>query len=364
MKITIITVSLNSKKTIEKTIKSVIAQANEKWDLEYIVVDGGSTDGTIDILKKYDAYINKYVSESDRGIFDAMNKGISMATGDVIAFLNSDDWYEENALNSVMTAFIDGDCDCVCCDNYVVAKNGQREYFDASKYSVEDLHIQMIYYHSAIFCRKEYFNQNGNFDLRYKIASDYDWFLGIVEKGARLRYIHKPVFTFCYGGISSVNEIECAKEARQVALCHLPIDEGMYLDRIDERLCEVVLYAVDRNVLYPKLTKLLGEHQTNILWGAGARGIQWAEWFQKLGIKINAFVDSNHFLWGSFIGQIPVCSPEILESKSCNLIVTPQKYVKEIREMLRGKTITNICVFELYTFCRILAESAVDGLFE
>lgn len=186
----------------------------------------------------------------------------------------------------------------------------------------------MIYYHSAIFCRKEYFKRNGNFDLRYKIASDYDWFMGIVEKGARLRYIHKPIFTFCYGGISSVNEIECAKEARRIALCHLPTDAEMYRDRIDGRLCEVVLYAVDRKVLYPKLTELLGENQTTILWGAGARGVQWAEWLQKSGIKIDAFVDSDRFLWGSFIGQIPVCSPVILNNKSCNLIITPQNVLK------------------------------------
>lgn len=364
MKITVITVCLNSEKTIEKTIKSVIIQVGQKWDLEYIVVDGGSKDGTIAILEKYDAFIDKCVSEPDQGIFDAMNKGISMATGDVIAFLNSDDWFEESVLGNVVAAFADGGCDCVCCDNFVLGKNGQREYYDASKYSAEDLHMQMIYYHSAIFCRKEYFKQNGNFDLQYKIASDYDWFLGIVEKGARLRYIHKPAFTFCYGGISSVNEIECAKEARQVALSHLPVDEGTYIKRIDGRLCEVVLYAVDRNALYPKLTELLGKKQTNILWGAGARGIQWAEWFQKSGIKIDAFVDSNQFLWGSFIGQIPVCPPEILKSKSCNLIITPQKYVKEIKEMLSDKANNNICVFELYTFCRTLAESLVDGLFE
>lgn len=364
MKITVITVCLNSKKTIEKTIISVITQDRQKWDLEYIVVDGGSKDGTISILEKYDAYIDKCVIEPDKGIFDAMNKGINMATGDVIAFLNSDDWYEESALSTVMAVFMDSDCDCVCCDNYVLGKNGQREYFDASKYSVEDLHIKMIYYHSAIFCRKEYFKQNGNFNLRYKIASDYDWFLGIVEQGAKLCYIHKPIFTFCYGGISSVNEIECAKEARQVALCHLPTDKGIYIDRIDERLCEVVLYAVDRKVLYPKLTELLGKNQTNILWGAGARGIQWADWFQKSGIQIDAFVDSDYSLWGSFIGQIPVCSPEILNSKSCNLIITPQKYVKEIKEMLHSKKNNNTCVFELYTFCRILAESVVEGLFE
>ncbi|MDE7431636.1 MAG: glycosyltransferase [Lachnospiraceae bacterium] len=362
MKITVITVCLNSKKTIEKAIKSVIGQARQGWDLEYIVVDGGSTDGTVSVLKKYEPYIDRYVSELDKGIFDAMNKGIDMASGDIIAFLNSDDWYETDALNSIMDAFEVGYCDCICCDNYVLGEDGQKEYFDASGKEVEDLHVQMIYYHSSIFCRKEFFRKNGNFDLRYKIAADYDWFLGIVEKGARLGYIHKPVFTFCYGGISSVNQIDCARETRQIALRHLPANDGACRERIDRRLCEVVLYAVDQRSLYPKLIELLGINQPNILWGAGARGIWWAEWLKKAGIRIEAIVDNNRLLWGSFIEQIPVCSPEILDGKNCNLIITPEKYVMEIKNELSRITNDNMRVLELNILCKILAESAVEGL--
>lgn len=112
MKITVITVCLNSAETIEKTVKSVAAQ--ECSELEYIVVDGGSTDGTLDILKKYKSAMDILVSEPDQGIFDAMNKGIGLSTGDVIAFLNSDDWYEKDALKIVEKAFDDKPCDCVC----------------------------------------------------------------------------------------------------------------------------------------------------------------------------------------------------------------------------------------------------------
>lgn len=364
MKITVITVCLNSVNTIEKTIQSVIAQIGkqQEWDLEYIVVDGGSTDGTLDVIEKYGAYIGQYVSGPDQGIFDAMNKGISMASGDVIAFLNSDDWYEENALNRVMDTFMNYECDCVCCDNFVLDKNGQKKYFDASKSAIDDLHIQMTYYHSSIFCKKKFFNKFNNFNLEYKIAADYDWFLGIVKKGAKLQYVHQPVFTFCYGGISSVNEIECAREARKAALCHLPAEGKKYRDKIDWRLCEVVLYALDREKFYPKLTELLGKTQTNILWGAGARGRQWAAWFLETGIRIHAIVDNNRSLWGRYIEEIPVCSPEILNDLNCNLIITPEKHIDEIKSMLIEKSSDNICVFELNVLCRALAESAVDGL--
>ncbi len=361
MKITVITVCLNSRNTIEKTIKSVIKQIKQGWDLEYIVVDGGSMDGTMLIVQEYAPYIDQYVSGPDSGIFDAMNKGISMASGDVIAFLNSDDWYEENALNSVMTAFTDSDCDCVCCDNYVIGKNGQKEYFDASKFSIEDLYIQMIYYHSSIFGKKELFNKDENFDIRYKFAADYDWLLRNVKKGAKLRYIHQPVFTFCYGGISSVNEIECAREARKVALSCLPADKEIYLDRIDRRLCETVLKVLDQEIFYPKLTEILGENRTNILWGAGERGVQWTPWFQKSGIKIEAIVDSNSSLWGCFIGTVPICSPEILDQISCNLIITPEKYVYEIKSAVSAGN-SNINIFEWNELCKMLAMSAVDDL--
>lgn len=90
-------------------------------DVPYILHIGGAFKAWDDI-QKYDAYIDKCVVEPDKGIFDAMNKGISMATGDIIAFLNSNDWYEENALSTVMAVFMDSDCDCVCCDNYVLGK--------------------------------------------------------------------------------------------------------------------------------------------------------------------------------------------------------------------------------------------------
>ena len=94
MKLSVITVVYNGEKTIERTIKSVIEQKNT--DIEYIIIDGSSTDKTMECVKKYTSHIAKIVSEPDRGIYDAMNKGSRLATGDIIAFLNSDDWYEKN----------------------------------------------------------------------------------------------------------------------------------------------------------------------------------------------------------------------------------------------------------------------------
>ena len=110
MRISVITVCFNSKETLEQTIKSVVGQEYE--DKEYIVIDGGSTDGTVDILKKYAEQIAFWLSEPDEGIYDAMNKGIKHATGDVIAFLNSDDWYEPDTLTRVAGYFLSNRIDC------------------------------------------------------------------------------------------------------------------------------------------------------------------------------------------------------------------------------------------------------------
>ena len=98
-KISVITVVYNAKDTIERTIKSVIAQLYDNY--EYIIIDGGSTDGTLDIIEKYRDKISYFISESDEGIYDAMNKGVLKATGDYVAFINADDWYEPNAFKLV-----------------------------------------------------------------------------------------------------------------------------------------------------------------------------------------------------------------------------------------------------------------------
>jgi glycosyltransferase involved in cell wall biosynthesis len=112
MKISLITVSYNSSKTIEDTIKCVLSQSHE--NIEYIVVDGNSKDGTQDIIKKYEQGISKIISEPDYGIYDAMNKGIRAATGDVIGFLNADDTYvSDKVLEKVAEAFTENDTDSV-----------------------------------------------------------------------------------------------------------------------------------------------------------------------------------------------------------------------------------------------------------
>lgn len=355
MKITVITVCLNSADTIEKAVNSVIKQKH--CDLEYIVIDGGSTDGTLDLLKRYDASIDKWISEPDEGIFDAMNKGIELATGDVIAFLNSDDWYEENAIQMVQNAFMLHDCDCVCFDNYVLNKDGNMVYYGGTNNSFYDLNYRMIYFHSALFCKREFFDKKDNFNLKYKIAADYDWLLRAIEKGARLYNISQPIFTFCYGGISSVNEIDCAREAREIALCHLSADREQYKKKINDRFYTIVISAMDKFVLRAELMEMMDNRRKTILWGAGVRGKQCVKWFQDMNIKIAAVIDSNRQRWGEQVLGVDVCSPDILKNQLCNLIITPDHYIEDIKEMAYKISDQNICIFDVRSLCKKVTDN-------
>ena len=138
MKVSMITVCFNSKDIIEEAIKSVLSQSYK--NIEYIIVDGGSTDGTVDAIKKYDKYISKWISEPDNGIYDAMNKGLKLATGNIIGFLNADDFYADNgAIESVVNTIKEKDVDCLWGDLvYVNRENTNKiiRYWKSSEYKV------------------------------------------------------------------------------------------------------------------------------------------------------------------------------------------------------------------------------------
>lgn len=196
--ISIITVSYNSVKTIEQTILSVINQ-NFK-DYEYIIIDGGSTDGTIDIIKKYQNQISFWISEPDGGIYDAMNKGLKLAQGKFISLLNSDDWFEQDSLNYVANSYkLNPNVDLFHGLLRFIDINDEPDSIIGHYNSY--LNTGMIE-HPTCFVKKELYERVGLFDLNYKSASDYDWMLKAKIADANFLLIPKILTNFRRGGMS------------------------------------------------------------------------------------------------------------------------------------------------------------------
>ncbi len=205
MKISIITVCFNSVETIEKTIESVKSQDYD--DIEYIIVDGNSSDGTINIIKKYESnVIDKWISESDKGLYDAMNKGLEMATGDFVGVLNSDDYFYGNSTISKVVEFLKNhsDIDAITGD-VMYEKNGKiiRKY-SSKKWKPDLLKIGFMPPHLSIFIRRTMFDKYGNYTLGYKIASDYELIIRFFLKN-KIKYKYSDIITtiMSVGGLSS-----------------------------------------------------------------------------------------------------------------------------------------------------------------
>ncbi|MEO9570759.1 MAG: glycosyltransferase family 2 protein [Polaribacter sp.] len=174
MKISIITVCCNSAKTIEKTFKSVESQTYN--NIEYIVVDGGSKDTTLNIVNNYKELVSKSVSEPDKGLYDAMNKGIKMATGDLVGILNSDDIFTDNhVLENVVNFHLQNNVDASVGNIIQFNEEGKtvRKY-SAKNWNPEKLKIGFMPAHPAIFFKRELFDQFGDYQLDFTIGADYE----------------------------------------------------------------------------------------------------------------------------------------------------------------------------------------------
>lgn len=183
LKVSIITVVYNGASTIEKTINSVIRQDYD--NIEYIIVDGASTDGTIEIINKYIEHIDIFVSEPDCGIYDAMNKGIEAATGNIVGFINSDDWYINNVIRNIVECFERTDAEIVHGEVQIVERNGELGKITDWNHNYETIYEAMLP-HPAIFAKMSVFKKYGAFDIEYKIASDFDWLLRCYIAGVKL----------------------------------------------------------------------------------------------------------------------------------------------------------------------------------
>ena len=237
MKLSIITVNLNNKYGLQKTIDSVISQTYR--DFEWIIIDGGSTDGSKELIDKYSNYISYWVSEPDKGIYNAMNKGIKQAHGEYLQFLNSGDiYFEDNTLKQVVKFLINEDI----VYGYAVIKNNntkKRVNIRHEIISCYDLTRNTIN-HQCAFIKKKLFDIFGLYDENYKIVSDWKFFFDVIAiQKCSTKHINLDIIIYDTTGISQTNSIEMENERREILRLYLPeyaIDDYISRFQINEIL--------------------------------------------------------------------------------------------------------------------------------
>lgn len=209
MKVSVITATYNSGITLRDTLDSVLAQTYP--NIEHIIVDGGSTDNTIAIVKELEPRYNgrlRYISEPDKGIYDAMNKGIRMATGEVVGILNSDDFYTApDTVETLINALRENQVDAVFGDiHYVDGKDLTKpvRYYSSAGFRRWKMLMGFMPAHPSFYCRKEVYKRFGLFSTEYKVAADFENLLRLIYVGKiSFKYVSKDCVTMRTGGAST-----------------------------------------------------------------------------------------------------------------------------------------------------------------
>ena len=209
MRISVITATYNSGRTIGDTLESVLRQTYS--DVELIVVDGASRDDTMDVVRRYEPRFGgrlHWTSEPDRGIYDAMNKGIARATGDVIGILNSDDFYtSDTVLERVAEAMAGGDVDAVYGDIHYVRDGDLRRcvrYYSSRPFRRWMMRLGFMPAHPSFYCRREVYERCGTFDTTYRVAADFENLLRLIYVNRiKTRYLPVDFVTMRTGGAST-----------------------------------------------------------------------------------------------------------------------------------------------------------------
>lgn len=209
MKVSVITATWNSGATLRDTLESVLRQT---WpDIEHIIVDGGSTDNTMSLVREYEPQYNgrlRYISEPDKGLYDAMNKGIRMATGDIVGILNSDDFYSSSdAVETIVRRMEENDVNAVYGDvHYVNDSDLNRcvRYYSSKSFSRMWMRLGFMPAHPSFYCQRWVYQKYGLFNIYYKVAADFENLLRLIYVNRiKTAYIAKDFVTMRTGGASS-----------------------------------------------------------------------------------------------------------------------------------------------------------------
>ncbi len=220
MKVTIITIAFNKVKEIEQTITSVISQNYS--DIEYVIVDGGSTDGTLSVIENYGSYFSGYISEPDKGIYDALNKGIDLATGEIIGMVHAGDMlFNSDVISELVQCFINTGADIVYGNTLLVDPNSIEKVmrvYEGGEFIPNHFITGWMPSHSSVYIKRSVFQKFGNYRLDLNIGADYELLLRFMYKN-RVKSSYYPgiVTRFRVGGVSNKNVFSFIKSGIQ---CH------------------------------------------------------------------------------------------------------------------------------------------------
>ena len=317
MKVSIITVCLNSEEYIEKTIRSVLNQTYD--DIEYIIVDGMSTDNTLNIIEQYKPLFGerlKIISEKDNGLYDAMNKGIKYATGELIGIINSDDWYEFDAVKNVVKEYLK-DRNSIIYGAMLLRIEDEISGIQIRQHS--ELSNGMIS-HSTVFVPKEVYLKIGTFNTGLKLAADYDLMLRMLSEKINFKYIPKIIANFRKGGIST-------KFAR------IYTNESIMLKKIYGYDLEA--YSVNPkknsqakffwNVLIKKLCKY--KYENLYIYGIGSHTEELLNYIKSnSSIKIKGIIDKEKKIFEEVKYGYNVFKLEEVSNKADAIIISSESY--------------------------------------
>lgn len=313
----VITATFNSEQYLEQTILSVLKQTY--CNIEYIIIDGGSTDGTLDIINKYRHRIAAVVSEPDSGIYDAFNKGVRLASGDVLSFLNSDDYfYDPSVLEQVAAAFSARPELKVIYGNVLMLdeKDGYERPHNhfGTPLTYEDFRYGEMCPHQGMFVRKELFAAHGPFDLSYQIASDMEfaaYCFKHYEKYAQ--YLNCIVAVFRAGGISTnpIRRRQVVAETQRVIIQYFgQVPESMVKDVDINGYYKIWLeHLLLQQQGISRTLKTEGIHRVAVF-GTMKLALYLLEDLRLEQFEVVCFLDNNPYMQGKVISGIPVYSPD------------------------------------------------------
>ncbi|MGE7110281.1 glycosyltransferase [Lysinibacillus sp. NPDC047702] len=326
-KISIITACYNAENTIEQTIQSVLGQTYK--NIEYIIVDGASTDGTMEIVEKYRDNIDVVVSESDKGVYDAFNKGVELATGEFINFMNADDYLSTNGIIEEIGLYLHNHSNVKLLHGNVKAIDeitGHWHYRGQSL-SLKDFEKGQMCPHQSVFTYKELFNEFGGFDLAYKILADVDFTIKTFKNYEEyIEYVPIEVAHFRLGGLSSSlqHEKDMHYENAIIHFNHfgnIPDYVKFNLENFETNHINSTYRQWLENFLIGKNDRLNISNFNIAIFGTKKNATYLYHDLKVRGGKVVCFLDNDDKMHNQLLHDIRIQSPSILNEEEIDVIV-------------------------------------------